>query len=94
MLNWPLVFNKAEINVAILFSRLLANAIKAVPDFSLLPYDDQKGQQVTTTTQLPDKNSEFYAAYYKNHRVLQHENLSGMISFICSSSLTDLKKAN
>lgn len=50
-----------EVNVAILFSRFLANAIKSVPDFSLLPYDDEKGQQVTATTQLPDNNSDFYA---------------------------------
>jgi hypothetical protein len=50
-----------EVNVAILFSRFLANAIKSVPDFSLLPYNDEKGQQVTATTQLPDNNSDFYA---------------------------------
>jgi hypothetical protein len=57
-----------------------------------LPYDDEKGQQVTATTQLPDNNSDFYAAYYKNHRILQHSNLTGMISFRCNSSWTDLKK--
>lgn len=81
-----------EVNVAILFSRFLANAIKTVPDFSLYPYDDDKGQQVTATSQLPDDNSEFYATYYKNHRILQHSNLTGMISFRCSLSWMELKK--
>jgi hypothetical protein len=81
-----------EVNVAILFSRFLANAIKTVPDFSLYPYDDDKGQQVTATTQLPEDNSEFYATYYKNHRILQHGNLTGMIFFRCSLSWRELKK--
>jgi len=81
-----------EVNVAILFSRFLANAFQTVPDFSLFPHDDDKGQQVTATAQLPDDNLDFYTTYYKNHRILQHGNLTGMISFRCSLSWTELKK--
>jgi hypothetical protein len=44
-------------------------------------YDDDKGQQVTSTNQLPEDNSDFYHLYYCNHRVLQHGNLTRMISF-------------
>jgi hypothetical protein len=68
-----------EVNVAILFSRFLANAFQTVPDFSLFPHDDDKGQQVTATAQLPDDNLDFYTSYYKNHRILQHGNLTSMI---------------
>jgi hypothetical protein len=57
-----------------------------------MPYDDPKGQQVTSTTQLPDDNSEFCHLYYPNHRILQHGNLTGMIAFQCSLSWTALKK--
>jgi hypothetical protein len=49
-----------EVNVAILFSRFFANAIKYLPGITLLPYDEAKGQQVSSTTQLPDDSSDFY----------------------------------
>jgi hypothetical protein len=81
-----------EVNVDILFSKFLANAIKLLPSFSLLPFNDDKGLQISSTTQLPEDNPDFYQTYYKNHRVLQHRNLTGMISFQCGVSWTVLKK--
>jgi hypothetical protein len=81
-----------EVNVAFLFSKFLANAIKLLPSFSLLPYGDDKGLQILSTTQLPEDNPDFDQTYYKNHRILQHGNLTGMISFQCGVSWTILKK--
>jgi hypothetical protein len=81
-----------EVNVAILLSRFLANAFKFLSDFAFLPYDDDKGQQVCATTQLPDDNSDFYQLYFRSHRVLQHGNFTGMISFQCGLSWTAIKK--
>jgi hypothetical protein len=81
-----------EVNMAILFSKFLANAIKLVPLFSLLPYNDNKGLKISFTTQPPEDNPDFYQTYYKNHRILQHRNLTSMISFQCGASWTMLKK--
>jgi hypothetical protein len=63
-------------------------------DFALLPYHDDKGQQITTTEQAPDDDPDFYKTYYHNHRVLTHGNLTGMVKFRCSVSRAKLKHIN
>jgi hypothetical protein len=82
----------AEMSVNALFSQFLETTIKLLPNFSLLPYEDDKGQQVTPLTQIPDNNPSFFHMYYHNHRVLQHGNLTGMISFQCSKPWSEVKK--
>jgi hypothetical protein len=41
--------------------------------------------------QVPEDNAEFYAAYYHNHRVLTHGNLTGMVVFQSSLPWAKLK---
>lgn len=82
---------KEEFNVARLLSRFVFSASDSLPRFSLLPFDDDKGQQVSSIDQLPDNNPEFYSIYYHNHRILQTGNLTGMIQFQCRSSWSELK---
>jgi hypothetical protein len=62
-----------------------------IPDFSLIPYHEDKGPQINATEQIPDDDPAFYRKYYHNHRVLQHGNLTGMIQFHCSVSWSKLK---
>jgi hypothetical protein len=82
----------AEVLVNALFSQFLETTIRPLPDFSLLPYEDDKGQQVTSVNQIPDNNPSFSRMYYHNHRVLQQGNLTGMISFQCSKPWSELMK--
>lgn len=84
----------AGVNVATLFKRWIHSSSETLPDFSLLPYDEEKGQQITSQNQAPDDNPDFYGKYYHNHRILQHGNLTGMVSFQCSLPWPQLKKAN
>jgi hypothetical protein len=59
--------------------------------FSLLPFDQEKGMQVTTIDQFTDDKT-FYSTYFHNHRVLQHGNLTGMIHFQVGTPWGQLKK--
>jgi hypothetical protein len=45
----------------------LTNSAKHIPDFSLLPYNDEKGQQITASEQIPDNKPSFYSTYCHNH---------------------------
>jgi hypothetical protein len=82
---------KDEFNVTKLISRFVFSASDSLPQFSLLPFEDDKGQQVSSIDQLLDNNPEFYSIYYHNHRILQTGNLTGMIQFQCSSTWSELK---
>lgn len=47
--------------------------MEAVPNFSLLLYDEgKKGLQITSLQQVPNENASFYTTYYFNHRVSNH----------------------
>jgi len=61
-----------EVNVAALFSKFTIHAAKILKDISLLPFDDEKGQQISSNEQFPDNKPIFYTTYYHNHCVLNH----------------------
>lgn len=91
-LTFGLKPNKDGVNVAQLFKRWIFSSCESLPDFSLVPYEEpDKGQQITSTEQVPDENPSFYAMYYHNHRILQHGNLTGMVAFQCSIPWTQIK---
>jgi len=54
---------------------------KHIPNFALFPFDEEKGQVITTAEQIPDDNPSFYTAYNHNHWVLNHGNMTGMVHF-------------
>ncbi len=77
---------KTTVHVPSLFREWLVNSVKYISDFSLLPFEDVKGQQVTSAEQAPDESPSFYDTCYHKHRVLRHGNLTGMLHFSCSIS--------
>ncbi len=79
-----------SVNVTDLFEQWIQTSSKLLPDFSLLPYANEKGNQVFTSEQAPDDNLAFYQDYH-NHPVLQHGNLTGMVQFHCSVSWSKIK---
>jgi hypothetical protein len=54
----------------------------------------KKGQQISSVEQVPEDNATFYSAYYHNHRVLNHGNLTGMVTFQSSTPWARLKSPN
>jgi hypothetical protein len=84
----------AGVNVPTLFKHWIHSSSETLPDFSLLPYEDENGQQITSQDQAPDDNPEFYMKFFFNHRVLQHGNLTGMVLFQCTLPWSQLKKSN
>lgn len=78
-------------NVPNLYRSWVAHTAKLIPDFSVFPYEEDKGQQVSSADQVPDDNPAFYNSYSHNHRVLKHGNLTGMVYFHCSVSWSKLK---
>jgi hypothetical protein len=50
----------APTNLADMIGTQPSGYIESTPDFSLLPYDDDKGQQVTSVVQFPDNNQLAY----------------------------------
>jgi hypothetical protein len=81
-----------EVNLPELFREWVKNTSKYIPDFALLPFEDVKGQVISTPEQVPYDNPNFYKEYYHNHRVLQHGNLTGMVQFQCSISWQKIKR--
>ena len=75
-----------KIHLLDLFRQWVEISYSQIPDFALLPFDDELGQAIHTPDQVPENNSTFYKEYYHNHRVLQHGNLTGMIHFRCNVS--------
>jgi hypothetical protein len=82
------------VNVAKYFRRWIFSSCESIDHFSLIPYDDEKGQQITSLDQVPEDNADFYSMYYHNHRVLIHGNLTGMVSFQSSLPWAKLKSPN
>jgi len=80
-----------EVNVANLFMELFTATQSFLQDFSLLSYDSEKGQPLTSISQLTATDETVFQQYYHNHRVLQHGNLTGMILFQSSSSWKSIK---
>jgi hypothetical protein len=86
-----------QVNVTSIFSQFLATAIAHMPNFSLLPLLSPSLQwRERATGELywpnPRQQSWIFQLYYHNHRVLQHGNLTGMISFQCDKPWTEIKK--
>jgi len=81
-----------EVNLPEKFREWVAATSKYVPNFALLPFEDVKGQVISTQEQVPYDNPTFYKEYYYNHRVLQHGNLTGMVQFQCSVSWQKIKR--
>ncbi len=75
-------------------SRWIYSAAESIDNFTLLPYEDEKGQQISSIEQVLEDNPSFYSTYYHNHRVLNHGNLSGMVNFQCSTPWAGLKSPN
>jgi len=90
----PLTFGlcpSPNVHVPALLREWLQASFQHILDFSLLPYDDEKGQQVSATAQAPNDDLAFYKNYYHNHTVLVHGNLTGMVQFRCSMPWAKLK---
>jgi hypothetical protein len=51
-----------------LFREWFVISSKHIPGFALLPFKDDKGQEILTSDQVPDDNPTFYSDYYYNHR--------------------------
>jgi hypothetical protein len=74
------------------FVEWIKSSCKISPHFSLLPFEEEeKGQQISSTAQVPQENQAFYSMYYSKHRVLQHGNLTGIVHFQCSTPWAYLK---
>lgn len=54
-------------NVAKYFRWWGFSSCESIDNFSLIPYDDEKGQQISSLDQVPEENPDFYSAYYHNH---------------------------
>jgi len=90
-LTWGLEAGK-RVNLPQLFREWVYTSSKHIPNFALLPFDEEKGQVITTAEQIPDDNPSFYTAYYHNHRVLNHGNMTGMVHFQCTVSWNKIKR--
>jgi hypothetical protein len=53
-----------NVNLPTLFRDWVANSVKLIPDFGLLPFEDEKGQMIDSVKQVPDDNPDFYQEYY------------------------------
>jgi hypothetical protein len=73
------------VNVTKYFHRWIYSCSESIDHFTLVPYEDEKGLQISSLDQVPEDNADFYATYYHNHRVLNHGNLTGMVQFQCST---------
>jgi hypothetical protein len=93
-LTFGLPQSSEGVNVAKYFRRWIFSSCESIDQFSLLPYDDEKGQQIVSLDQVPEDNAEFYSTYYHNHRVLAHGNLTGMVVYQSSSPWSKLKSPN
>jgi hypothetical protein len=82
---------RQQCNAVKFLSRFIFAASDSIAHFLLLPFDNVKGQQVSTVSQLPDENPDFYAPYYHNHRILATGNLNGMVLFQTSQPWTTIK---
>jgi hypothetical protein len=69
------------VNVAKYFRRWIYSCSESIDNFTLVPYEDEKGIQISSLNQVPEDNADFYTTYYHNHRVLNHGNLTGMVQF-------------
>ncbi len=93
-LTFGLPKNSEDINVAKYFRRWIFSSCASIDHFALVPYEDEKGLQISSLEQVPEDNMDFYSTYYHNHRVLNTGNLTGMVSFQCSVPWARLKSPN
>jgi hypothetical protein len=82
----------SRVHLPTLFREWFVNSSKHIPGFALLPFEDDKGQEILTSDQVPDDNPTFYSDYYYNHRVLRHGNMTGMVHFRCMVSWNKVKR--
>jgi hypothetical protein len=82
------------VNVAKYFRQWIYSCSESIDNFTLVPYEDEKGIQISSLDQVPEDNADFYATYYHNHRVLNHGNLTGMVQFQCSTPWARIKGPN
>ncbi len=82
------------VNVAKYFRRWIYSCSESIDNFTLVPYEDEKGIQISSLDQVPEDNADFYTTYYHNHRVLNHGNLTGMVQFQCSTPWARIKSPN
>jgi hypothetical protein len=90
-LTWGLAPG-TRVHLPSMFREWVKSTSKHIPDFTLLPFEDEKGQGVSSPSQVPDDNPDFFKEYYHNHRVLRHGNLTGMVHFSCTVSWNRVKR--
>jgi len=90
-LTWDLELG-TRVNLPQFFRELVKKSSELIPDFALIPFDDEKGPVITKNEQVPDDNPTFYQDYYHNHRILNHGNMTGMVHFRCSVSWNKVKR--
>lgn len=90
-LTFRLPRSHTGVNVAHHFNEWANASFNLLQNFSLLPFHQENGQQITDISQLQD-DKEFYSTYFHNHRVLQHGNLTGMIHFTTLTPWNTIKK--
>jgi hypothetical protein len=81
-----------KVHLPDLFRKWVAISSHQIPDFALLPFEDEKGLTVNVPDQVPEENPTFFKEYYFNHHVLHHGNLTGMVHFRCSVSWNKIKR--
>jgi hypothetical protein len=93
-LTFGLPHTSDGVNVAKYFRRWIFSSCESIDHFALVPYEEDKGQQISSLDQVPEDNMDFYSTYYHNHRVLNTGNLTGMVTFQCSTPWARLKSPN
>ena len=75
-----------KVNVADQFNMWLEASIQLLADFTLLPFNKELTEKITSLDHIRRGDPEFYESYYGNHRSLVHGNLTGMVHFQTSTS--------
>ena len=79
-----------EVNAAELFLQWFEQSSKSLANFTLLPFDPETGQQITTPSQIATNDVDFFSKYYFNHRLVYLGHLS-RIKDPCFCWLNDYK---
>jgi hypothetical protein len=59
-LTFGLPSSSDGVNVAKFFRRWIFSSCESIEHFSLIPYEEEKGQQISSLDQVPEDNADFY----------------------------------
>jgi len=85
------IAKSSEVNVADFFLNWYEKSIADLPEFTLLPFDSDVNQVAPAPKKIMHDNVTFFNAFYGNHRVLHHGNLTDMVHFHTTLSWSAIK---